>query len=82
MRLANRPPPHNQLLAKGADAPVLRLRAVERAVDHALGQDLEAHVADDREPVPGQGRGPKGGDVGDAARDGGQVWVCGGKEVQ
>jgi len=40
------------------------------------------HVADDGYAAPSYGGGPEGGMVGDAAGDGGEVWMRGGEEVE
>lgn len=40
------------------------------------------HVADDGNTAPGYGGGPESRVVGDAARDGGKVWMRGGEEVE
>lgn len=51
-------------------------------LDHALGEDDELHVADDGDAAPRYRGGPESGVVGDAARDGGEVWMRGGEEVE
>lgn len=49
---------------------------------HALREDGELHVADEGHAAPGYGRGPQRGDVGDPSRDGREVRVRGGEEVE
>lgn len=68
-------PAHSELLG-ARPCPLAML------LDHALRQDLELHVADDGKAVPGDGRGPERGNVGDASRNGGEVRVGRGEEVQ
>lgn len=77
--VGGRPPFHHQLLGARACPP---RREVERLVDHALRQDLQLHVADDRDPVPRYRRGPQRRDVGDSARYHGEVRVRRGEEVE
>lgn len=71
----SRPPPDHKLL--GARALALAL-----FLEHALRQDLEPHVADDRQAVPRDRRGPQRGCVGDAPRNGREVRVGRGEEVE
>lgn len=71
----DRPPAHDQLVLDGA-------RAAGPLAHHALREDLEAHVAETGDAVPGDGGGPEGGLVGDAAADGGEVGVRRGEEVE
>lgn len=78
--LPNRPPPHHQLLSRRYAARVEGRGA--GGLHHSLGEDLEAHVADYGDPAPGDGGGPDGGDVGDAAVNGGEVGVGRGEEVE
>lgn len=50
-RAACGPPAHNQLLSA-------RPCSLALLFDHALRQDLQLHVADDRQSIPRDGRGP------------------------
>ena len=52
------------------------------ASDHALGDDLQPDVSDERNAAPCDGRGPECSRVGDAPRNRGEVRVRGGKEVE
>lgn len=69
------PPAHDELVLHGA-------RATGGFTHHALGEDLEADVAEARQAVPGYRGGPEGGLVGDAAAHGGEVGVGRGEEVE
>jgi hypothetical protein len=57
-------------------------RRLEAVAHDPLAEDHEPHVPHERDPAPGHGTGPERGVVGDAARDGWQVRVRGGEEVQ
>lgn len=72
-------PAHDELLRYGARAA---RQKGEGLGGDALGEDLEPDVADDGDAVPGDGRGPEGGGVGDAAGDGGEVRVRRGEEAE
>ena len=69
------------------DQPLVAVAGRDRVVTvvvphHALREDRELYVPDQRHAAPGYRCGPEGGDVGDPACDCGEVGVGRGEEVE
>lgn len=70
-RLADRLPPHDQLLGARRHAGVRE----PRALDHALRDYMQLDVPNQRHPAPRDGRRPECSGVSYAPGDRGKVWV-------
>lgn len=49
---------------------------------HSLTEDYEFHVADDGDTTPSHWGGPESSVVGDPSGDSGEMWMCGGEEME
>jgi hypothetical protein len=78
LRLPDRLPPYDQLLRPRGEGG----ERVPGVLDHALGDDPQFDVSDERNAAPRDRRGPESGGVGDAPGNGGEMRVGGGKEME